>query len=63
MARYLNEQGYKTANGNPFTSKAVLRILSASLSRGFTKDGETSEILQKLRIISDEEAARMGANI
>ena len=59
MAHFLNDQGYKTANGKKFTSKAILRILSASLPRGYTSEGETSEALQKLKIISDEEAARI----
>ena len=59
MAHFLNDQGYKTANGKKFTSKSILRILSASLPRGCTSEGETSEALQRLRIISDEEAARI----
>ena len=59
MAHFLNDQGYKTANGKKFTSKAILRILSAALPRGYTSEGETSEALQKLKIISDEEAARI----
>ena len=59
IARFLNEQGYKTANGKKFTSKAVIRILSAKLARGLTNEGETSEALQKSRIISDEEADRI----
>lgn len=59
MARLLNEQGYKTANGKKFTSKAVIRILSGKLARGYTNEGETSEILQKLKIISEEEASRI----
>lgn len=59
VAHFLNDQGYKTANGKKFTSKAVLRILSSPLSRGYTNTGETSDALQKLRIISEEEAARI----
>ncbi|MCM1181416.1 MAG: recombinase family protein [Clostridium sp.] len=59
MAHFLNDQGYKTANGKKFTSKAILRILSAALPRGCTNEGETSEALQKLRIISDDEAVRI----
>ena len=59
MARFLNEQGYKTANGKKFTSKAILRILSAALPRGYTNEGETSEALQRLKIISEDEAARI----
>ena len=43
MAHFLNDQGYKTANGKKFTSKSILRILSASLPRGCTSEGETSE--------------------
>lgn len=59
MAHYLNEQGYKTANGKKFTSKAIIRILSASLARGVTKECDTSEILQALRIVSPEEAKQI----
>lgn len=59
MARFLNEQGYKTANGKKFTSKAILRILATPLPRGFTNEGETSEELQKLKIINDEEAKQI----
>lgn len=59
VARYLNEQGYTTANNNKFTSKAVLRMLSTPLARGCTQNGETSEVLQKLKIISEEEATRI----
>lgn len=59
MARLLNEQGYKTANGKRFTSKAVIRILSGKLARGYTNEGETSETLQKLKIITEEEAGRI----
>ena len=56
IAHYLNDQGYKTANGKEFTSKAILRMLSAPLPRGYTNEGETSEALQKLKIIDAEEA-------
>lgn len=56
VAHYLNDQGYKTANGKDFTSKAVIRMLSAPLARGYTSEGDTSEALQKLKIISEEEA-------
>ena len=59
IAHYLNDQGYKTANGNKFTSMAVRRMLSAPLPRGYTREGETSEALQKLRIISEKEAERI----
>lgn len=59
MARILNEQGYKTANGKKFTSSAVIRILSAKMARGYTNEGETSETLQNLKIISVEEADRI----
>lgn len=59
VAHYLNDQGYETANGKKFTSKAILRILSAALPRGYTNEGDTSEALQKLKIISDEEAAKI----
>ncbi len=59
IAHFLNDQGYKTANGKKFTSMAVIRILSASLARGYTNEGETSEALQKLKIISEEEAERI----
>lgn len=56
IAHYLNDQGYKTANGKEFTSKAILRMLSSPLPRGYTKEGETSEALQRLKIVSEEEA-------
>ena len=56
---YLNGQGYRTANGSKFTSMAVTRMLSAPLARGYTKEGETSEALQKLKIISEEEAEQI----
>lgn len=56
IAHDLNSQGYKTANGSKFTCMAVTRMLSAPLPRGYTKEGETSEALQKLKIISEEEA-------
>ncbi|MCI8338256.1 MAG: hypothetical protein HFH62_06160 [Lachnospiraceae bacterium] len=46
----MNSQGYKTANGSKFTCMAVTRMLSAPLPRGYTKEGETSEALQKLKI-------------
>ena len=59
VARFLNDQGYKTANGKKFTSKAVLRILSSALPRGYTNEGETSEALQRLKIITEEEAIRI----
>lgn len=59
IAHLLNDQGYKTANGKKFTSRAVIRILSGKLARGITNEGETSEALQKLRIVSDEEAGRI----
>lgn len=59
IAHFLNDQGYKTANGKKFTSSAVTRILSAPMARGYTNEGETSEALQKLRIISKEEAERI----
>lgn len=59
IAHYLNDQGYRTANGSRFTSMAVRRILSSSLPRGITNEGETSEPLQKLKIISEEEAAQI----
>jgi site-specific DNA recombinase len=59
IAHFLNDQGYKTANGKKFTSMAVIRILSASIARGYTNEGETSEALQKLKIISEEEAERI----
>lgn len=59
VSRYLNEQGYKTANGSKFTCMAIIRMLSTPLARGYTKEGETSEALQKLKIISEEEAARI----
>ncbi len=59
LAHYLNGQGYRTANGSKFTSMAVTRMLSAPLARGYTKEGETSEALQKLKIISEEEAEQI----
>lgn len=59
LARMLNEQGYRTANGSRFTQMAVTRMLSSPLPRGFTREGATSEALQALRIISEEEAARI----
>lgn len=59
IAHYLNDQGYKTANGTKFTSRAILRMLSAPLPRGYTNEGETSDALQKLAIISEEEANRI----
>jgi site-specific DNA recombinase len=59
VARILNEQGYKTANEKNFTSKAIIRILSAKMARGLTNEGETSETLQKLRIVSNEESQRI----
>ena len=59
IAHFLNDQGYRTANGKKFTSIAVSRILSAPLARGYTNEGETSEALQRLRIITEEEAARI----
>ena len=59
IAHFLNDQGYKTANGKQFTSKAILRILSSPLPRGFTNEGETSEALQRLKIIEEEEAVQI----
>lgn len=59
MAHFLNDQGYKTANGKKFTSMAVTRILSAPIARGRTSEGETSESLQRLKIVSEEEAERI----
>lgn len=59
IARKLNEQGYKTANGSDFTSKAILRLLSSPLSRGCTSNGETSKALQKIRIVSEDEAEKL----
>lgn len=59
VAHYLNDQGYKTANDGKFTSKTIIRMLSSPLARGYTKEGETSEALQKLKILSEEEAARI----
>ncbi|MCD8197934.1 MAG: recombinase family protein [Lachnospiraceae bacterium] len=59
IAHYLNDHGYKTANGKKFTSKAVLRLLSSPLPRGYTNTGETSKALQELKIISEEEAERI----
>lgn len=56
VAHYLNDHGYKTANGNKFTSRAIRRMLSTPLARGYTNEGNTSEALQKLKIISEEEA-------
>lgn len=59
IAHQLNDQGYRTANGKKFTSKAVLRLLSSPLARGCTNEKETSEALQKLRIVSEDEAERI----
>lgn len=59
IAHFLNDQGYKTANGKKFTSMAITRILSAPIARGCTSEGETSEALQKLKIITEEEAIRI----
>lgn len=59
IANYLNEQGYRTANGSKFKCMTVNRMLSAPLARGCTSEGETSEALQRLKIISDEEAVRI----
>lgn len=59
IAHNLNEQGYKTANGGRFTCMTVTRMLTAPLARGYTKEGETSEALQKLKIITEEEAERI----
>ncbi len=59
IAHFLNDQGYKTANGKKFTSMAITRILSAPLARGCTSEGETSEALQRLKIISGEEAEQI----
>ena len=59
IAHQLNDQGYRTANGKKFTSKAVLRLLSSPLARGCTNENETSEALQKLRIVSEDEAERI----
>ena len=59
IAHDLNSQGYKTANGGKFTCMAVTRMLSAPLPRGYTKEGETSEALQKLKIITEEEGERI----
>ena len=59
IAHELNDQGYKTANGGKFTCMAVTRMLSAPLPRGYTKEGETSEALQRLKIINEEEAERI----
>ncbi len=59
IAHYLNDHGYRTANGKKFTSMAIKRILSAPLPRGRTIEGETSEALQRLKIISEEEAERI----
>ena len=38
---------------------AITRMLSAPLARGYIKEGQTSEALQRLKIISEEEAARI----
>lgn len=59
IAHELNDQGYKTANGGKFTCMAVTRMLSAPLPRGYTKEGETSKALQRLKIINEEEAERI----
>ena len=59
LARMLDEQGYRTNNGGKFTSKSITRMLTAKMPRGYLEDGETSEELQKLKIISDEESARI----
>lgn len=59
IAHYLNDHGYKTANGSKSTSMAITRMLSTPLARGYTKEGQTSEALQRLKIISEEEAARI----
>ena len=59
LARMLDEQGYRTNNGGRFTSKTIVRMLTAKMPRGYLEDGETSDELQKLKIISDEEAAQI----
>ncbi|MCD8068812.1 MAG: recombinase family protein [Lachnospiraceae bacterium] len=58
IAHQLNDQGYRTANGKKFTSKAVLRLLSSPLARGCTNEKETSDVLQKLRIVNEAEESR-----
>ena len=59
LAGLLNDEGYRTNNGGKFTSKAITRMLTATFPRGYLENGETSEELQKLKIISDEEIARI----
>lgn len=59
IAKLLDEQGYETNNGSKFTSTAVLQILRSSMLRGMTNKGETSEALQGLKMISEDEAERI----
>ncbi len=57
LSKDLNEQGYRTANGSEFKCATIIGMLRSPLARGITSEGETSEALQELRIISDDEIA------
>lgn len=59
LARMLNEEGHRTNNGGTFKSNTIIRMLKADLPRGRLQNGETSEVLQRLKIISDEEMERI----
>jgi len=54
LADYLNSHGYRIHNGGKFTSMKIIRILRDKYYCGVLPDGRTSEILQSLRIRSDE---------
>ncbi len=57
LSKYLNEQGYRTANGSKFKCATIIRMLRSPMARGRNSEGETSEALQALKIVSDDEAA------
>lgn len=54
LADYLNKKGYRMHNGGKFTSMKIIRILRDPYYCGVLSDGRTSEVLQGLRIRSDE---------
>ena len=54
MAQYLNRKGLCTHNGSPFQSIAIIRMLHQKFYYGYIGD-ETSDALQKLKIIDLEE--------
>lgn len=54
MAQYLNRKGLRTHNGSPFQSIAIIRMLRQKFYCGYIGE-ETSDALQKLKIIAMDE--------